>query len=86
MNLLCAPKGTPAVSLKQPFLRTPKGRRKRGWAKTVWKGTVQVEVNNMQHDWGTLQWMTVDHEKWRKFVAALQDATRSSAQRLLGAH
>lgn len=49
-----------------------KGQRKKGRPKKSWTTSVGAEVNSIQHSWGIIQWLAVDHAKWREFVA-LQD-------------
>ena len=49
---------------------TPEGRRKRGRPKTTWRRTVEAEMKNVNHSWGTIQRLASDRQGWRGFVAA----------------
>lgn len=42
----------------------------------------QAETSGMQHSWGKAQKLAAEHEKWRHFIAALQDETRRTGIRL----
>ena len=50
---------------------TPDGKRKRGRPKTTWRRTVEAELKEMNHTWGTVERMAKDRHQWRAFVAAL---------------
>ena len=50
---------------------TPEGKRKRGRLKTPWRRTVDAEMKNTNHSWGTIQRLASDRQGWRSFVAAL---------------
>ena len=39
---------------------TPLGKRKRGRPKTTWRRTVEAELKNMNHSWGTIQRLASD--------------------------
>uniref|UniRef100_UPI0025FC2CDF hypothetical protein n=1 Tax=Thiolapillus sp. TaxID=2017437 RepID=UPI0025FC2CDF len=55
---------------------TPEGKRKRGRPKTTWRRTVEAEMKNMNHSWGTIQRLASDRQGWRSFVAALYASWR----------
>ena len=55
---------------------TPEGKRKSGRPKTTWRRTVEAELKNMNHGWGTIQRRASDREGWRSFVAALYASGR----------
>ena len=50
---------------------TPEGKQKHGRLKTAWRRTVEAEMKNMNHSWGTIQRLASDRQGWRSFVAAL---------------
>ena len=50
---------------------TPEGKRMRGRPKTTWRRTVEAEMKNMKHSWGTIQRLASDRQAWRSFFAAL---------------
>ena len=50
---------------------TPEEKRKRGRPKTTWRRTVEAEMKNMNHSWGTIRRLASDRQGWRSFVAAL---------------
>ena len=50
---------------------TPEGRRKRGRPKNTWRRTVENEMTNLHHTWGSIKKMAQDRREWRAFVAAL---------------
>ena len=50
---------------------TPEGKLKRGQPKTTWRRTVEAEMKNMKHSWGTIQRLASDRQAWRSFFAAL---------------
>lgn len=55
---------------KTALFWTPEGKRKRGRPKTTWRRTVQTEMAELNHTWGSLQKIASDRQKWRTFVAA----------------
>ena len=50
---------------------TPEEKLKCGQLKTTWQRSVEVEIKNMNHSWGTIQRLASDRQRWRSFVAAL---------------
>ena len=50
---------------------TPEGKWKHGRLKTTWRRTVEAEMKNMNHSWGTIQRLVSDRQGWRSFVASL---------------
>ena len=58
---------------------TPEGRRKRGRPKNTWRQTVENEMTNLHHTWGSIKRMAQDRREWRAFVAALH-ARRHNGQ------
>ncbi|XP_073670675.1 uncharacterized protein [Paramisgurnus dabryanus] len=50
---------------------TPEGKRKRGRPKNTWRRTVEGELKNMNHTWGTIQKLAQNRQEWKTFVAAL---------------
>ena len=58
---------------------TPEGRRKRGRPKNTWRRTVENEMTNLHHTWGSIKKMAQDRREWRAFVAALH-ARRHNGQ------
>ena len=57
---------------------TQEGKRKCGRPKTTWRRTVEVEMKNMNHSWGTIQRLASDRQGWRSFVAALYTSWKGS--------
>ena len=55
---------------------TPEGKRKRGRPKTTRRRTVEAEMKNMNHSWGTIQRLASDRQGWRSFAAALNASWR----------
>ena len=55
---------------------TPEGKRKRGRPKATWRRTVEAEMKNLKHSWGTIQRLAKDRHGWRSFVAALYASRR----------
>ena len=55
---------------------TPEGKQKRGRPKTTWRRTVEAEMKNTNHSWGTIQRLASDRQGWRCFVAALYSSWR----------
>ena len=49
---------------------TPEGKRRRGRPKITWRRTVESEMANFQHTWGSLKKMAQNRQMWRNFVAA----------------
>ena len=49
----------------------PEGKQKRSQPKTAWRRTLEAELKNMNHSWGTIQRLASDRQGWRSFVAAL---------------
>ena len=50
---------------------TPEGKWKHGCPKTTWQRTVEVEMKNMNHSWGTIQRLASDRQGRKSFMAAL---------------
>jgi len=55
---------------KTALFWTPEGKRRRGRPRITWRRTVEAEMNELNHSWGSLQKMAKDRQKWRTFVAA----------------
>jgi hypothetical protein len=55
---------------KTALFWTPEGKRRRGRPRITWRRTVEAEMNEFNHLWGSLQKMAKDRQKWRTFVAA----------------
>ena len=60
---------------------TPEGKRKRGRPKTTWRRTVETEMKNVNHSWGTIQRLARDSQGSRGFVAALYASWRIEEHR-----
>ena len=56
---------------KVAFHETPEGKQKCGQLKTTWQRTVKAEMKNMNHNWGTIQWLGSDRQGRRSFVPAV---------------
>ena len=63
-------------SISERFCWTLEGKRKRGQLKTTWRRTVEAELMNVNHSWGTIQRLASDRQGWRSFVAALDASWR----------
>ncbi len=50
---------------------TPEGKRKRGRPQNTWWRTVEGEIKDLNHTWGTIQKLAQDRKEWKTFVAAL---------------
>ncbi|PIK55536.1 hypothetical protein BSL78_07570 [Apostichopus japonicus] len=44
---------------------------KRGRPKNTWRRTVEGEIKDLNHTWGTIQKLVHDRKEWKTFVAAL---------------
>ena len=55
---------------------TPEGKRKRGRPKTLWRRTIEADMKNINHSWGTIQRLASDRQGWGSFVAALHVSWR----------
>ena len=50
---------------------TPEGKRKRDRPKQTWRRTVEEEMREWGHTWGSLKTLADKRDQWRIFVAAL---------------
>lgn len=57
---------TPNNGAKTAMGWTPEGTRKGGRPKDYLAETVEEEMSNMQHSWGTVRSLARDRERWRE--------------------
>jgi hypothetical protein len=50
---------------------TPEGKIKRGRPKTKWRPTIENEIKERGHTWGTIERKANNRVEWRKLVLAL---------------
>ena len=50
---------------------TPEGKRKRGRPRNTWRRTIETELKDLGHTWGSIQRLAQCRSDWRTFVAAL---------------
>ena len=55
---------------------TQEGKRKRGRPKTTRRRTLETEMKNMNHSWGTIQRLDCEKQGWKSFVAALWSGSK----------
>jgi hypothetical protein len=51
---------------------TSEGKGKRGRPKTTWRRTIENEIKERGHTWGTIERKANNREEWRKLVLALR--------------
>lgn len=55
-------------------------KRKRSQSKATRRRTIEAEMSSKEHSWGTIQWLTADYERWREFIAAMQDVSEHTGR------
>ena len=56
---------------------TPEGKCKRSRLKNTWRRTVEGEMTNLNHTWGTIRKLVQNRQLWKTFVAALHASRHS---------
>ncbi|XP_074980603.1 F-box and leucine-rich repeat protein 13 isoform X9 [Caretta caretta] len=52
---------------------TSEGKRKQSHLKTTWQRTVEAELKNLGHCWGTIERLARNRQKWKSFITALNN-------------